>query len=144
MRTADAASELRVTSGAGGDAAPSELTDPLVVVHEHAQGEDGPAGIKAGVTVRGGQDSAPRRAVIHHFPDRATVPLIDHRVQGIDGENGTAATVRVGIDSTDGGRTWTTVGCSPDILRASAMAMVDSCEWAGRHISSAVPLSTTA
>ncbi len=157
---ADASFELLVTRSAGGDAAPFELTESLVVAHEHAHAQDDSPGIQASVKVKVGGalvhtaadgagpvealDSALRRALIPHFPHLATVRLIDYRVRVIDGENGTAATVRVGIDSTDGDRTWTTVGCSPDILRASAMALVDSYEWAARHSPSAIPLCTTA
>ncbi|MEG0753821.1 MAG: alpha-isopropylmalate synthase regulatory domain-containing protein, partial [Angelakisella sp.] len=42
---------------------------------------------------------------------------------------GTAAKVRVLIESTDGEHTWTTVGLSSDILEASWQALRDSLEY---------------
>jgi 2-isopropylmalate synthase len=72
------------------------------------------------------------------------VQLVDYRVRVIDGDHGTGATVRVGIDSSDGERVWTTVGCSANILQASALALVDSYEWAARHAASLACLSPTA
>jgi 2-isopropylmalate synthase len=47
----------------------------------------------------------------------------------LDPERATAARVRVWIESADGTDAWTTVGVSPDILEASARALVDSIEY---------------
>ena len=43
---------------------------------------------------------------------------------------GTAAVTRVLIDSTDGERTWSTIGVSENIIEASWEALVDSLEYA--------------
>lgn len=157
---ADASFELLVTRSLSGNTAPFELVESLVVAHEQARSADGTPGTQASVKVNVGGalvhtaadgagpvealDSALRRALIPHFPELAEVHLVDYRVRVINGDQGTAATVRVGIDSTDGDRTWTTVGCSANILRASALALVDSYEWATRHNCPAIPLSSTA
>ena len=124
---ADATFELRVTSGAGGDAAPFHLTDPSVAAREPAQGQDGPAGIRAVGTVGGAQVSPPRWPLVPRFLQLATVPLIGHLGQVIDGENGTAATVRVGIDSTAEDRVWATGGCLPQ-----HPANIDDCRRGGQ------------
>ena len=44
-------------------------------------------------------------------------------------KDGTATTVRVLIESTDGERIWTTVGVSADIIEASWIALCDSIEY---------------
>ncbi len=157
---ADASFELLVTRSQSGNEAPFAVLESLVVAHEQALGQDPSGGIQASVKVEVGGalvhtaaegagpvealDGALRRALIPHFPELAKVHLVDYRVRVINGEKGTAATVRVGIDSTDGDRTWSTVGCSANILRASALALVDSYEWATRHRGAARPLSSTA
>ncbi len=158
---ADASFELLVARSLPEDVPPFELCETLVVAHE--QLGDAPetvTGVQASVKVRvtgvlvhtaaegtgpvEALDGAIRRALVPHFPFLSEVSLVDYRVRVIDGDRGTAATVRVGIDSSDGDRTWTTVGCSSNILRASAMALVDSYEWATRHAAAPNQLSTSA
>jgi len=159
---ADASFELLVTRGAPGDVPPFALEESLVVAHEtSAPKADEPsrnvqASVKVSVagtvvhTAADGTgpvealDTALRRALIPHFPGLASVQLVDYRVRVIDGDQGTGATVRVGIDSSDGDQVWTTVGCSANILQASALALIDSYEWAVRHAGSLASLSPTA
>ena len=74
-------------------------------------------------------DGALRRALIRFYPDLARVRLEDYKVRVIDGTDATAAKVRVLIESTDGQRTWNTVGVSADIIDASRAALVDSIEY---------------
>ena len=74
-------------------------------------------------------DSALRRALIRFYPDLARVRLTDYKVRVIDGSDATAAQVRVLIESTDGQRSWSTVGVSADIIDASRAALVDSIEY---------------
>jgi 2-isopropylmalate synthase len=57
------------------------------------------------------------------------VRLEDYKVRVIDGKDGTDAMVRVLIESTDGNRSWNTVGVSADIIEASRAALVDSIEY---------------
>ena len=44
----------------------------------------------------------------------------------LDTAKGTGAVTRVLIDSTDGDRTWTTIGVSENIIEASWQALYDS------------------
>jgi 2-isopropylmalate synthase len=74
-------------------------------------------------------DGALRRALIRFFPNLAKVRLADYKVRVIDGKSATAALVRVLIESTDGERSWNTVGVSADIIDASRAALVDSIEY---------------
>jgi 2-isopropylmalate synthase len=71
-------------------------------------------------------DAALRRALIRFYPSLAKVRLEDYKVRVIDGKDATAAQVRVLIESTDGQRSWNTVGVSADIIDASRAALVDS------------------
>ena len=48
----------------------------------------------------------------------------------LDGENATAATTRVLIDSRRGSDVWSTVGASSNIIEASWHALTDSMEYA--------------
>jgi 2-isopropylmalate synthase len=48
----------------------------------------------------------------------------------LDGHDGTAATVRVLIETGDGQETWSTVGSSQNIIEASWLALSDSLEYA--------------
>ncbi|MDR1575358.1 MAG: citramalate synthase [Treponema sp.] len=74
-------------------------------------------------------DGALRRALLRFYPNLAKVRLEDYKVRVIDGKEATAAQVRVLIESTDGQRTWNTVGVSADIIDASRAALVDSIEY---------------
>ena len=82
-----------------------------------------------GVGPVGALDSALRRALTRFFPNLAKVKLEDYKVRVIDGNDGTDAKVRVLIESTDGNRSWSTVGVSADIIEASRAALVDSIEY---------------
>jgi len=74
-------------------------------------------------------DTALRRALTHFFPNLAKMRLEDYKVRVIDGKDATAAQVRVLIESTDGRRSWSTVGVSADIIDASRIALADSIEY---------------
>jgi 2-isopropylmalate synthase len=74
-------------------------------------------------------DGALRKALLEFFPRIAAVRLVDYKVRVVDNESGTSARVRVWIQATDGHRTWSTVGASPNIVSASAAALVDSLEY---------------
>jgi 2-isopropylmalate synthase len=82
-----------------------------------------------GVGPVGALDSALRRALTGFFPALAKMRLEDYKVRVIDGKDGTAAVVRVLIESTDGQHNWNTVGVSADIIDASRAALVDSIEY---------------
>jgi 2-isopropylmalate synthase len=74
-------------------------------------------------------DGALRRALIRFYPDLARMRLEDYKVRVIDGADATAARVRVLIESTDGRKSWHTVGVSADIIDASRAALFDSIEY---------------
>ena len=71
-------------------------------------------------------DSALRKAVGTAYPELARVHLTDYRVRVLDTASGTGAITRVLIDSTDGTRTWSTIGVSDNIIEASWQALSDS------------------
>ena len=74
-------------------------------------------------------DIALRKALEVFYPCLSQVRLIDYKVRVMEGHRATAALVRVLIESTDGVSTWTTVGCSADIIDASWQALRDSMEY---------------
>ena len=64
------------------------------------------------------------------FPNLRGVQLVDYKVRVINSEAGTAAAVRVVIESQDAdGTTWGTVGVAHNIIDASWQALVDSVEY---------------
>lgn len=75
-------------------------------------------------------DAALRKAVCEFYPPVTDVKLVDYKVRILDSQSATAAKVRVLIESTDGTRYWTTVGCSTDIIEASWLALADALEYA--------------
>ncbi len=74
-------------------------------------------------------DVALRKCLTSFYPAITGVRLVDYKVRVITPNEATAARVRVLMNSTDGVRTWTTVGTSRDIIRASWKALVDSMEY---------------
>jgi 2-isopropylmalate synthase len=90
------------------------------VRHEVAEG-DGPVNAL---------DAALRKALNGHFPNLCGVHLVDYKVRVINSDAGTAAAVRVVIESQDeDGATWGTVGVNENVIKASWDALVDSIEY---------------
>jgi 2-isopropylmalate synthase len=71
-------------------------------------------------------DGALRGAIGRKFPALDHIHLTDYRVRVLDTGRGTGAVTRVLVDSTDGERTWTTIGVSENIIEASWQALYDS------------------
>ncbi|HEY5108108.1 MAG TPA: citramalate synthase [Acidimicrobiales bacterium] len=71
-------------------------------------------------------DGALRAAIGGSYPSLEGVHLVDYRVRVLDSAKGTGSVTRVLIDSTDGDRTWTTIGVSENIIAASWQALSDS------------------
>ncbi|MFP4475158.1 MAG: citramalate synthase [Desulfatibacillaceae bacterium] len=72
-------------------------------------------------------DNALRRALRRFYPDECdAMRLVDFKVRVVDGRDGTAAKVKVFIESRDHERIWTTIGVSEDIIEASWQALADS------------------
>jgi len=74
-------------------------------------------------------DTALRRALRRFYPAIETVRLLDYKVRVLSGVEGSAAPVRVLIESGDGTDRWGTVGVSLNVIEASWQALVDSFEY---------------
>lgn len=74
-------------------------------------------------------DGALRKALEQDYPEVRNVRLTDFKVRVLDASSGTAAKVRVMIESSDGEKTWTTCGVSENIIQASYNALVDSIDY---------------
>jgi 2-isopropylmalate synthase len=71
-------------------------------------------------------DNALRKALEKFYPQLKEMQLTDYKVRVLPGSQGTAAHVRVLIESQDANNSWRTVGVSHDIIEASWQALVDS------------------
>jgi len=71
-------------------------------------------------------DNALRKALRKFYPAIDEMRLVDFKVRVLEGRAGTAAKVRVLIESRDGKEIWNTVGVSENIIEASWQALVDS------------------
>ncbi len=85
-------------------------------------------------------DIALRKALLRFYPNVSQIRLTDYKVRVLDGKSATASRVRVLIETTDGEKSWTTVGVSSDVMEASWLALCDSFEYKlikdiERHIS---------
>ncbi|HEY1858992.1 MAG TPA: alpha-isopropylmalate synthase regulatory domain-containing protein, partial [Gemmataceae bacterium] len=74
-------------------------------------------------------DGALRKALLPLFPSLAELQLVDYKVRVVNARAGTAARVRVVIESRDGDAVWGTVGVSENIIEASWLALADSIEY---------------
>ena len=75
-------------------------------------------------------DLAARKALRGHYPHLDETRLLDYKVRVLDGHDGTAAVVRVLIETGDEDDSWSTVGSSQNIIEASWIALSDSLEYA--------------
>ena len=74
-------------------------------------------------------DNALRKALKEFYPTLSKMHLSDFKVRVLDEKAGTAAKVRVLIQSQDGVDTWSTIGVHENIIEASWQALVDSVEY---------------
>ncbi len=76
-------------------------------------------------------DKALRKVLPKYFPGRGleNVRLLDYKVRVLTAAEGTAARVRVLIESGDGKNRWGTVGVSENVIEASWQALVDGIEY---------------
>ena len=140
---AEGSVELMIRRTRDGYRPPFELLDFHVLIRG---GTDGVMAAEATVKVRVGEqtihtaadgfgpvnalDAAIRKALLPGHPELSTVRLTDYKVRILDGEAGTAAQTRVLITSSDASRSWSTVGCSDNIIEASWLALADAFEFA--------------
>ena len=80
-------------------------------------------------------DAALRSALAGRHPQLDRLHLTDFKVRVLETREGTAAITRVLIDTTNGERTWTTIGVSENIIEASWQALVDSLVYGLLHTS---------
>lgn len=100
-----------------------QVRDRLGVVHETHVAAEGDGPVHA-------LDRAIRRALEPYYPEIRKVSLSDYKVRVVDGKEGTAARVRVLVESTDHEGAWTTTGVSENIIKASWEALADALEYA--------------
>ena len=140
---AEGSVELLLRRTRTGYQSPFELVDFHVLV---TTGRDGGMASEATVKVRvhdevihtaaegngpvNALDKAVRKALLPFFPKLAEVYLTDYKVRILDGDAATGSQTRVLVSSSNGRKTWTTVGSSTNIIEASWMALADSLEYA--------------
>ncbi len=96
-------------------------------------------------------DAALRKALERHYPRLREMHLVDYKVRVINARAGTAARVRVVIESRDQDDVWGTVGVSENVIEASWLALLDAFDYklskdARRRVNSAptVPAAASA
>jgi 2-isopropylmalate synthase len=78
-------------------------------------------------------DGALRKALIKFYPEVEEVVLHDYKVRVLGGAHGTAAVVRVLVESGDRHRRWGTVGVSENVIEASWQALADAMDYKLYH-----------
>ncbi len=138
---AEGSFELLIRRAQPGYAPPFQVSDFLVLVEQRTEKDIlAEATVKASIngtkmhTAAEGDgpvnalDRAIRKALIPFYPELESVHLTDYKVRIIDPSSTTGATTRVLIDASDREDSWSTVGCSVNIIEASFQALVDSLE----------------
>ncbi|HEY1379386.1 MAG TPA: citramalate synthase [Gemmataceae bacterium] len=74
-------------------------------------------------------DGALRKALVPIYPRLGEMQLVDYKVRVVNAKAGSAARVRVVIESRDEGSVWGTVGVSENVVEASWLALADSFEY---------------
>ncbi len=74
-------------------------------------------------------DSALRKCLGSIYPALEQMVLVDYKVRVVNCEAGTAARIRVNIESSDHEHVWGTIGVSENIIEASWLALVDAVEY---------------
>ncbi len=140
---AEASVELMLRRRDSDYVAPFTLLDFMVVVeHRRGRGVFAEATLKVEVggvvehTAAEGNGPvdalgrALRKALRATYPRLQEARLTDYKVRVLDGDSGTAASVRVLVDFEQGARRWSTVGAGTNIIEASWKALGDSMEYA--------------
>ncbi len=112
--------EYRVWIGSSGE--------PEAVVRLRI-GEDEVHTASLGVGPAHALDQALRKALLPHYPIIEMFHLIDFKVRILDGEKATAAKTRVHVETSDGSRSWNTVGVGENIIAATWQAIIESIEF---------------
>ncbi len=117
--TVDGGEAHRSTAAAGAIEATMKLRVGEEAVHTASAG-DGPVNAL---------DGALRKALEPFYPSLAEMRLVDYKVRVVNPTAGTAAKVRVIIESRDHTDIWSTVGVSENIIEASWQALAESVEY---------------
>jgi 2-isopropylmalate synthase len=78
-------------------------------------------------------NAALRKVIRDEFPELDRVHLTDYKDRILDTAKATGAVTLVLLDSTDGDRSWSTIGVSENIIEASWQALLDSIVFALLH-----------
>jgi 2-isopropylmalate synthase len=78
-------------------------------------------------------DGALRKALVKFYPEVEEVVLHDYKVRVLGGGHGTAAVVRVLVESGARQRRWGTVGVSENVIEASWQALADAMDYKLYH-----------
>ncbi|MET0422215.1 MAG: citramalate synthase [Acidimicrobiia bacterium] len=111
------------SSVAGGTPTSTMSTEATVKVHV---GGERRIAVAEGNGPVNALDTALRAALGDSRPALDHVHLTDYKVRVLDTAKGTGAVTRVLVDSTNGDRTWSTIGVSENIIEASWQALLDS------------------
>ncbi len=120
-----------------------ELDYFKIISEQPSEGKENPASAMVKVRVNGESritaaegegpvnalDKALRGALEQFYPQLGKMRLTDYKVRVLEGSDATASKVRVLIESSDGVKSWNTVGVSTDIIGASFKALGDSIEY---------------
>ncbi|HWV79618.1 MAG TPA: citramalate synthase [Isoptericola sp.] len=71
-------------------------------------------------------DQALRSALTRVYPQMEKFELIDFKVRILDAQQGTDATTRVLVETTDGQHSWSTVGVGPNVIEAAWESLIDA------------------
>ena len=139
FEAADASLELLMRRATGWKQPFFEVESMRVITDEHASGEFTTeatvkvwVGEKREVSTAEGNgpvnaiDKALRAALVSHLPALEKVHLTDYKVRILDSSSATGAVTRVLLDASNGGRSWTTIGVSSNIIEASWRALEES------------------
>lgn len=134
-------------AGAGSDAASDvAISSPALTGEDDSLMLDSDATVKLWIDteriVAHGEGNGPvdalhnalMSAIGDRFPASESIHLTDYKVRALDTALATKAVTRVLIDSSDGAKTWTTIGVSENIVEASWQALADSIIWGLLHM----------
>ncbi len=74
-------------------------------------------------------DNALRKALTKFYPQIKEMHLVDFKVRIVEGSEGTAAKVKVTLESKDEQDIWSTIGVSENVIEAGWYALVDSIQY---------------
>lgn len=129
---------MRVWSGQDDDGEQTVEASLALTVQEHRE-----LAVAEGNGPVDALSNAMREGLEPFYPHLDRVRLSDYKVRVLTPQDGTAATVRVLIEHSDGTHTWNTVGVSENILDASWQALADGIRYTLLHSDSPEDVEST-